>query len=232
MDDAVGDVEYVFSTELSEYVDRIDVVNVKIYIEGENLVFKVRFKGDPLTPEEVVSLMVNNQYRYSFSLQTVLLVGGELSQVGIGLGYTTVSKGETEYMYIFAQVSIDKPFLWMEENITISGNEMVIDIPLITFLPYDVELPNQEDQRLYFEVNIESMTVLAGIIDEVEYIGGSEDSLPDVEQPQPDEQRPSTEVEETTGEAVGIPITLILIGTIIVIGVAATIYVIFVRGIP
>lgn len=120
----------------------------------------------------------------------------------------------------------------MEENITISGNEMVIDIPLITFLPYDVELPNQEDQRLYFEVNIESMTVLAGIIDEVEYIGVSEDSLPDVEQPQPDEQRPSTEVEKTTGEAVGIPITLILIGTIIVIGVAATIYVIFVRGIP
>jgi len=99
VDDAVGDVEYVFSTELSEYVDRIDVVNVKIYIEGENLVFKVRFKGDPLTPEEVVSLMVNNQYRYSFSLQTVLLVGGELSQVGIGLGYTTVSKGETEYIY-------------------------------------------------------------------------------------------------------------------------------------
>lgn len=107
---------------------------------------------------------------------------------------------------------------YLEREITISGNKMMIDVPLMALGGLDIKLPEPSQQLLYIEIHIMSPADMASIMDELEYRGEAGGEGPGTEQPPPSGPTTPSERETTGEEGVEIPLTWIAAAGIVIIG--------------
>jgi hypothetical protein len=177
VNDASGDVEpFISGHDINDYVSRIDITNVYVYVDGGAIIFELRFVDQPITPDEAVYLAFNKTFEYQFRCTVTVLIGGVLSNIQIVSEYGITSIGESEYRYMRAVAMILRGDEWLvpylERNITISGSKMIIDIPLLVLEGLELKLPDPSQQVLYVEIYVMSPMDMATISDELDYKGG------------------------------------------------------------
>lgn len=125
VDDPAGDVESSMAGhDINNYVSRIDITNAYVYVEDDAIVFELSFNGNPITPDEAVSITKDKNYEYQFQYSVTALIGEVLSKIIIVSEYGVVTQGGMESMYMRAVVMIQRGEEWLvpylERNITIS----------------------------------------------------------------------------------------------------------------